>query len=141
MESIVGAIFPVSLIQAKRILEEDKRVFGKYTKFNRLKENDKLIFYVSGEKKLAGEAVIEKITCLTPTAAWMTYGAKLFLNKKEFEQYTSISPIGGKTRTSPKITLFLLKDVKKYDPAIQSSIKMTPSGCYFNSQEYQRIIK
>lgn len=141
MESIVGAIFPVSSEQSKRIFEEGKRVFTKYTSFQRLQANDKIVFYISGEKKLSGEAVIEKIRCLAPKVAWLTYGTKLFLNEKEFEQYTSISPITGKTRTSSEITLFLLKNVKMYTPAIQSIIKMTPSGCYLNSQDYQRITK
>lgn len=141
MDAIIGAVFPISHAQAVKIFQEGKQAFAKYTKFGKLETNSKIIFYVSKEKKFVGEAVIDKIRCLSPEDAWSTYSNQLFLTQTEFEDYTSISPIGGKPRPRSELTVFLLKKVKKYRAGIPAKIKMTPSGSYLGIKDYNEIVK
>lgn len=139
MTSIVGGIFPISSKHANRIFDEGRTIFAKYTKFKQLKKNSKIIFYISKEKRLFGEGTIESVEGLDPKTAWACFGQKIFLNKDEFEQYTVKSPIGGKRRMMPEITVYLLKDLRKYSKSNQLSTKMTPAGLYVTNKEYEKI--
>jgi hypothetical protein len=136
MSSIAGAIFPVSLPHAKRILQENKNVFVKYTKY-RLCKNMKVIFYVSKEKKLIGEGRIDKVVSSEPSYILSAFKDRLFINENEYFLYTTTSSIGNKGIRSMKlITAFELIDLKEYRKAIELPRGVPPSGRYFTPQEY-----
>jgi hypothetical protein len=141
MASIEGAIFPISSKHANRIFYEGRIVFAKYTKFKNLRKNSKIIFYISKEKYLFGEGTIETIAKLDPKTAWALFGNKMFLNIDEFEQYTLKSPIGGKSRAMPEISVYLLKNLRVYSKNAQSSMPITPAGRYATKEEYDKCIK
>lgn len=139
MTSIVGAIFPISSKHANRIFDEGRNIFAKYTKFKELKKNSKIIFYVSKERRLFGEGTINTIEKLDPKTAWDRFGQEFFLDKDEFEQYTIKSPIEGKNRVTPEITVYLLRSLRKYTKSDQFSTGMTPAGRYVTNEEYEKI--
>ena len=137
MSRIVGAIFPVTLLNSKRIFDDKKTVFVKFTKMN-FSKNSKILFYVNNEKSLCGEATIESIRKMPPIEAWDKHKGELFLNQQEYEDYTQWSPIDKKQRVSKEVTVFILKNVRKYEKC-QKIKTMTPSGRYLTQEEYNQI--
>ena len=140
MTLIVGGIFPISSEHATRIFDDGRTAFVKYTRFKELRKNSKIIFYISKEKRLFGEGTIESIERLDPKTAWACFGQKIFLDKDEFERYSTKSPIGGNDRMMPEITVYLLRGLRKYSKSHQLSTGMTPAGRYINNEEYKRIV-
>jgi hypothetical protein len=139
MESVVGAIFPISPEHAARIFGEGRTVFVKYTRFTKLDRNSRIVFYLSKEKRLAGEGIVEKVEKANPETVWARYRKQIFVNKTEYNQYVSNSPIGGRNRKSEAITVFVLKNLRTYKKANQLMHRVTPAGCYLTKREYQRI--
>jgi hypothetical protein len=140
MESVVGAVFPVSPGHAVRIFDKRRTVFVKYTNLTKLARNSRIVFYLSKEKRLIGEGIIEKTEKANPENVWARYGRRIFLNKIEYNQYVSNSPIGGRNRVSEAITAFVLKDLMTYKKTNQLTCRITPAGCYLTKGEYERII-
>lgn len=154
-KNIIGAIFPISIEHAKRLFDEKRNVFVKYTIMNKLEKNSKIIFYVSKEKVLMGEGTIEKIEKLQPEVAWARYGNQIFLNETEYQEYFSKSPIDGRKRKMVEITVFVLKNLKKFDLPVSMRKKGlsadksftrddrtkigTPSGCYLTKEDYGKF--
>lgn len=137
MSRIVGAIFPVTLLHSKRIFDDKKTVFVKFTKMN-FSKNSKILFYVTNEKSLCGEATIESIRKMSPIEAWNKHKGELFLNQQEYEDYTQRSPIDRKPRVTKEVTVFVLKNIRKYEKC-QKLTTMTPSGRYLSEEEYNAI--
>lgn len=125
-----GAIFPISSEHVARLLDEGKDVFVKFTKLKRLENDSKIIFYVSGEKLLAGEGTIVNVESLDPKTAWMRYGERIFLRNEEYDNYVRRSPISGAERKMEKITVFALRDLRRYKKPIKYVYPMTPAGRY-----------
>jgi len=140
MESVIGAVFPISPEHAVRIFDEGRTVFVKYTRFSKLDRNSRIVFYLSGERRLIGEGSIEKIEKAKPESVWAHYGRRIFLDKMEYDQYVSNSPIGGRNRISEAITVFVLKNLRKYKKTDQLTYSVTPAGCYLTKREYHGII-
>jgi hypothetical protein len=138
MNSIIGAIFPISESHFLRIFDENRTVFVKFTRMTKLRKNSVIVFYVSKKKRLMGEGLIQSIAKLNPDDAWKLYGDKIFLDAKEYENYIVYSPIGGKSRGTSQVTVFFLKSLTKYEhsPIIE---KFTPSGQYLLQEEYKKI--
>jgi hypothetical protein len=122
------------------MFDEGRTAFIKYTKFGRLAKDSKLVFYVSKEKKLIGEGTIERIEKTNPETAWTRYGGKMFLNETEYTQYVSTSAVGKKNRKMNEITVFILKNLRKFRNPVQCKSGVTPAGCYLSWDEYRRII-
>lgn len=135
----MGAIFPISSGHVSRIFDDKRTAFVKYTKFSRLGKNSRLVFKVSKERKLIGEGTIERIEKMNPETAWARYGHQIFLNEIEFGRYVSKSPVTGKSRGASEISVFILKNLKKYKKAVQWTQNITPAGRYLTKEEYQRI--
>ena len=140
MSSIVGAIFPISIEHANRIFDGGRTIFVKFTTFSKLEKGCKIIFYISREKKILGEAVIKKIEKLNPRIAWSNYGNLMFLEESEFEEYAAKSSIKGETRKMSQITVFFLKDVTKYQK-LYLFTGITPTGRYLTYNEYEKMVK
>jgi len=140
MNTIIGAIFPVSMEHSNRIFKQSEVAFVKYSKFRKLERNLKIIFYVSKEKILSGEGTIEKIETLDPEIAWVRFGNKIFLNRDEFNHYAEKSPIRGAKRKMSKITVYLLKNLKKYSGRKKFTNGITPAGRYVSKNEYTAIL-
>lgn len=138
MKPFVGAIFAVSAQHASRIFDEGRTVFVKYTNMNNLEKNSRIVFYVSRKKNLIGEGLVKSIEKMTPEDAWSKHNSNLFVDENEFRRYTSWSTIEKKTRKTPYITVFVLKDVVKYKKC-PSFEKITPSGQYISLKEYDKI--
>ena len=138
--SVVDAIFPISAQHAKKIFDDKKDVFVKYTNFSKLTRNSKIIFYVSGEKLLFGEAKIEKVISLEPNAVWAKFSERLFLNEEELNEYSSNSPIERTYRKKRLMTVFELKNLKKYGKKISFPFGITAAGRYVTIEEYNRML-
>jgi hypothetical protein len=141
MSSILGAIFPISSDHIERIFDQGRNIFLKFTNLNRLQKNSKIVFYVSRKKSLFGEGTIKMVERLDPKTAWARYGKDIFLNEDEFEDYITMSSVSGDKRRKNEIMVFVLKDLKKYHKTNPSKVKMTPAGCYFSREEYQKMVK
>jgi hypothetical protein len=139
MNRIVGAIFPVTLVNSKRIFEEKKIVFIKFTKMN-FSKNSKILFYITNEKYVCGEATIESVRKMSSSEAWDKHEKDLFLNQKEYEDYTQRSPIDKRPRVTKEVTVFILKNARKYE-ICKTVKKMTPSGCYISEEEYDKLTR
>lgn len=139
MKSIIGAIFPISSENVVPLFDGERKVFVKYTKFGKLDKNSKLVFYVSKEKQLIGEGTIERVERTKPETAWTKYGQQMFINESEFNHYTSKSPVDGRNRKMMEITIFVLKNLRKYENPMRWKSGITPAGCYLTRDEYQRM--
>ncbi len=140
MSSIVGAIFPISIEHANRIFDSGRTVFVKFTTFSKLEKGYKIVFYISREKKILGEAVIKKIEKLDPKTAWSNYGNLMFLEESEFEEYAAKSSIKGETRKMTQITVFILKAITRY-PKLHLLTGITPAGRYLTCSEYDKMVE
>ncbi len=141
MGTIIGAVFPVSEEHARRIFDEKRNIFAKYTKMICLSKKSKIVFYVTGGGGIIGEGTVENTEKLEPELAWKTYRERLFLDLNEYEQYTLLSPISKRTRTSPQITIFVLNQIKKYKQSSRPNFSVTPSGKYLTREEYLEVTR
>jgi len=140
MKSEVIAMFPISNAHVDRIFKLKRNVFVKYTHFSRLNTGSKIVFYVSGKKKLVGEGIIERIEKIDPEIAWARHKQQIFLNEDEYYRYALESPIGGKNRKESKITVFILKKVKKYKTAVEWKCGFTLAGRYLTPEDYAKTV-
>lgn len=134
----VGCIFPILRHHVSNLFGKDQPVFVKFTRFK--PENCSLIiFYVSGDKLLIGEANVENVERLDPNIVWSRYNDRLFLNQTEYNEYTKISPIGKTKRKIKEITVFELKDPRRYETSIKSIFTVPPSGRYLTQKMVREI--
>ena len=138
-QKVIGAIYPLTASQVKRFFYEEKTGFVKFTNMTNFKANSKIIFYVKGEKVLFGEGTIKSVSKMSPSEAWSKYSKDIFLNQQEYESYTQWSPIEKKPRTNAEITVFFLKNLKRFKTPHQFS-GITPSGRYISEEEYNKVI-
>lgn len=110
---IIGCIFPILPNHVSNLFSQNQPVFVKFTKFY-LNFCSKIIFYVSGKKILVCEAKVKKIRKMNQNQVWSSYGTRLFLGKKEYDKYATISPIGKSYRKIKTITVFELRKPKKF---------------------------
>lgn len=125
----IGVIFPILPRHFSKLLRKDYPVFIKFTNFN-LKNCSKIIFYLSRKGTFVGEAEVKNIQKLDPKHVWSKLENRLFLEKSEFFDYVTISPIGKSARKTKKLTVFELKKIKQYRNPITSLFPATPSGRY-----------
>ena len=135
---ILGAIFPVSGEHASNLFSYNRDVFVKFTRLN-LDSGSTIVFYVSGEKLLIGEAKVDHIERLNPDIAWDRYKSRIFLDKEEYDKYAKISPISKEERRMSEITIFLLENIREYKKPIRSIYPITPSGRYLTSEMIKKI--
>lgn len=133
-------IFPIRPGHVSRFFDGKRNVFVKFTKM-KLKKGMLLVFYVSREMVLAGEAKIAKVERLHPNVAWDSYRDRIFLNKEEYDQYVGVSPVGGEERKMKDVLVITLSSFRKYDPASRSPLSITPSGRYITKDMYNEIVK
>jgi len=113
-------------------------VFVKFTRLN-LKSGFTIVFYVSGEKLLIGEAKIDHIERLAPEVAWAHYKGRVFLDEEEYDKYVRVSPISKEQRKMGLVTIFELENVRKYKRPVRSIYPATPSGLYLTKEMIDRI--
>ena len=136
LEEIVGFVFPIRSQHANSIFEKGKDVFFKFGgRLKRLQAGAKVIFHVSGEKLLIGEAIIKSIERMTPEEVWKKYGTRLFLTRAELLEYSRESPL-GEERRKKELTVYVLTKVKKYKKPIFPKRRMTIAGYYITRNEY-----
>ena len=135
---IIGAIFPVLREHVSNLFGRDRGVFVKFTKLN-LKSDSTIVFYVSGEKLLIGEAKVRHIEKLNPNAAWSRYKDRVFLDEEEYDKYVRVSPISKEERKMNEITVFELENVRKYKKPVRSIYPVTSSGRYLTKEMIDKI--
>ena len=135
---IIGAIFPVLREHISNLFGHDRDVFVKFTKLN-LKNGSTIVFYVSREKLLIGEAEVRHVERLNPNIAWSHYKDRIFLDEEEYGKYVRISPIDESARKMNEITVFELKNVRKYEKPLNSIYRITPSGRYLTKEMIDKI--
>lgn len=135
---VIGAIFPVSREHVSNLFSSNRDVFVKFTKLN-LESGSIIVFYVSGEKLLIGEAKVDHIERLSPGVAWDRYEGRVFLDKKEYDEYAETSPISKEKRKMSEITVFLLKNMRKYEKPTRSIYPVTSSGRYLTKEMIKKI--
>jgi len=135
---IAGAIFPILRKHILNLFGQDRNVFAKFTRLN-LENEATIVFYVSGEGLLIGEAKVNHIERLDPDAAWFRYKDRIFLDEEEFNTYARISPVSKDKRIMTEITVFELENVRKYKRSIRSIYAITPSGRYLTKGMIKQI--
>lgn len=133
-----GAIFPVKSEHVSNLFDHNRDVFVKFTKMN-LKRGSILVFYVSREKLLIGEAMVGHIERLAPDVAWSRYKNRVFLDEEDYDKYVRVSPISRKKRKMKKVTVFELENIKQYKSPIESIYTVTSSGRYLNRKMVGKI--
>lgn len=135
---IVGAIFPILREHVSNLFGHNRDVFVKFTKLN-LKSDCTIVFYVSHEKLLVGEAKVGRIERLSPNVAWSRYKDRVFLDKEEYDKYVRVSPVSKEERKLGEVTIFELENVKKYERPVRSIYPITSSGRYLTKEMIDRI--
>ena len=135
---IIGVIFPVLREHVSNLFGRNRDVFVKFTRLN-LDNVSRIVFYVSGEKLLIGEAKVGQIARLNPDVAWSRYKDRVFLNKEEYYEYVRISPISKEERKMSEVTVFELENMRKYDKPVRSLYPVTSSGRYLTKEMINKI--
>jgi hypothetical protein len=135
---MIGAIFPVLREHVSNLFRPNRDVFVKFTRLN-LERGSIIVFYVSGEKLLIGEAEVRYVERLNPDVAWSRYKKRIFLDEEEYERYVRVSPISKEERKMREVTVFELKNVIKYAKPIRSIYPVTSSGRYLTKEMISRI--
>jgi len=133
MEKVKGIVFPVPHKFIAPIFSGKKDVFIKLRvgRFKLLKAKQKIIFYDSGIHKLVGQAKILSIHIDKPNIIWEMYGNRIFLEKKDFEKYIKISPLGHfRNLERSKLTAIVYSNPHKYSKPKESHRRMTIAGFY-----------
>ena len=142
MSGICGVIFPIPNKFVDRLFIQNRNVFVKYiarTTRVGIMPKHKVLFYAShGSKDIAGEGVIERILFLTPDEAFARYCDKVFLNKDELKQYTSMQP---KRDSSKKMLVLVLSKLKRYSQPVRFKQPITMAGQYLTKEEYKELLK
>lgn len=141
MARIIGAVYPIPVEFVSRLFDEGRDVFVKYLprSTTRLKRGSKILFYASGgNRELVGEGVIAQIEFLKTEDVISKFGDRLFLSKKELEEYTKSQP--SRSLSKPLLVL-TFKEIHKYPKAIKYRKPMTMAGRYVTISEYNRILK
>ena len=112
-----------------------------FVKFTRLKlgSNSVIVFYVSGEKLLIGEARVRHIEKLSPAEAWSRYRNRIFLTEEEYAKYARVSPVSNEDRKMDEITVFELGNIRRYERPVRSIYPVTSSGRYLSRKMICRI--
>lgn len=137
-KTIVGAIFPILREHILNLFERHRDVFVKFTKLT-LKGGSIIVFYVSGQKVLIGEAKAHRVQRSTPHLAWSQYSERIFLDKEEYNMYAKVSPISKEKRRMKEITILELKNIRKYKNPVRSIYPVTPSGRYLTKKMIDEI--
>ena len=135
---IIGAIFPVLHEHVSNLFSSDRDVFVKFTKLN-LESGSTIVFYVSGEKLLIGEAKVGNVERLNPDVAWSRYKDRIFLDEEEYDKYVKVSPISKEERKMSEITVFELENMRKYKKPVRSIYPVTSSGRYLTKEMIDKI--
>lgn len=135
---IVGAIFPILRKHISNLFSHDRVVFVKFTKMN-LESGFTIVFYVSREKSLIGEAKVRHTERLSPDVAWSRYKNSLFLEEQEYNEYVRISPINKEKRKMSEVTVLELKNSRRYKKPVKPIYPVTPSGRYLTKQMVKKI--
>ena len=134
----IGAIFPVLRRHVSNLFCRDRDVFVKFTKW-RLESGSRIVFYVSREKLLIGEARVRHIERLNPDVAWSRYKDRIFLDEEEYDKYVRISPISKGERKMSEVTVFELENMKKYRKPVRSIYPVGSSGRYLTKEMINKI--
>lgn len=134
-----AVIFPIIPSHVSRFFDEERDIFVKFTKM-KLKKGMLLIFYVSKEMVLAGEAKITKVEQLYPDVAWESYRNRIFLDREEYDKYVGFSPISREERKTKDVLVLSLSSFRKYDPTLRVPLSITPSVRYITKETYARAI-
>lgn len=134
----IGYIFPILHKHISRVFDQEHPVFLKFTKL-KTENCSKIVFYVSGKKLLIGDAQVENIERLDPNVVWSRYKDRLFLNEEEYIKYTKISPISKTKRKMKTLTIYELKNPRRYKNPIESIFPVTPSGRYLTQEMVRKI--
>ena len=113
-------------------------MFVKFTRLN-LDNVSIIVFYVSGEKLLIGEAKVGRIERLNPDVAWSRYKDRVFLDEEEYDEYVRISPISKEERKMSEVTVFELENMRKYKKPVRSLYPVTSSGRYLTKEMINKI--
>ncbi|MBY8987733.1 MAG: DUF365 domain-containing protein [Candidatus Lokiarchaeota archaeon] len=135
----IGVVVPIKEEHVKKLFEKERDVFIKFSNLI-LEPEYKIIFYMSGKGILVGQAKIIDIKEMLPESAWSSYGNRIFLDKKEFGNYSKISPITGEKRKG-KLKVLLLDEKREYRKPIISSFIMTAAGRYLTEDMFEEILK
>jgi len=113
-------------------------VFVKFTRLN-LDSGSTIVFYVSGEKLLVGEAKVGQIERLNPGVAWSRYKDRVFLDKEKYDEYVRISPVSKEERKMSEVTVFELENIRRYKKPVRSLYPVTSSGRYLTKEMINKI--
>ncbi|MFH1358261.1 MAG: DUF365 domain-containing protein [archaeon] len=136
-KEIAGVIFSLPKDLANRIFNNHKSVFVKFlthpTKNTRIKENMKLIIYVSNlNKSVIGEAIIKKVEFLKYNELIKEHKKEIFLSTRELKDYAS-------KREEKPLLVLILNEIKKYNKEKRLNYPITMSGRYITKEEYNKI--
>ena len=135
----MGVIFPIPRVYVSRILEEEKNVFGKFSKMKKLQKGSKVVFYATekhGSSAIVGEGTIKEFEFLSPSQIGKKFGKNFFLNEIELKEYSK-KRFSGKGHK--ELLIMVLKDIQKYDVPVKPTKRVTVAGYYLTKSEYQNI--
>lgn len=132
MSKIVGAVFPLPHEKVERLFSKERDIFAKFGHFLHLSKGQKIQFYDSDLHGIVGEATIIEVIYAEPAKVWAEYGPRLFLNKDEFDEYLSRTPLGSRNIKNKIMTLCRVKDPKKYPRPKKPIRKMNMIGHYLS---------
>jgi hypothetical protein len=125
-----GFLFPIPHHLIERLFSGEKDVFVKLSRaaYRFLNAGSILVFYDSDSKKIVGEAKVKKIVYAEPSIIWEEFGPRIFLQKREFDDYVMRSPLGP--RKAKAMTAFELEKFSKQGYPKKPRKRVTPSGYY-----------
>jgi hypothetical protein len=134
----LGMIYPISAEHFER-LTSGRSVFCKFgiRGFPDAAKGSKIVFYqTKGQWELIGEGVAESVSQMSPEEAAGQYGAKLFLDADELNNYASRRnrPAGA------RMLVFELGMIRRYRSPLRMERPLGPAGYSLTRGLYQKII-
>lgn len=137
-DNFIGVIYSLPENLANRIFEEHKDVFIKFlpsrVKKINLEEGSKILISISkANKKVLGEATINKIEFLNKEDLLNKYKNNIFLNKEDLDSYCF-------RREDRKLLVLTLIKINRYKQEKFSKDYINMGGKYLSKKDYLYII-
>jgi hypothetical protein len=145
MTEIIGVTFPLQKKFIDRFFIQKKTVFIKpATIFSQLRTGMELFLYQSRQDTgFVGVATIKSVTLSEdPATFYDKFGTKIFLTRKELDDYIEMSKRWRTSSKNPKKKKWIaieLNNIKKYENVIKPKRFVTVSGRYITKEEELEI--
>jgi hypothetical protein len=140
LNGVLGVVVPIHADEVMHDIFHGKSVHASLAQGEStdLEDGDRIFFYDSRQThSIMGEAVISGIAFEEAKRVLDDIGAKLYMEKDDFERYISSLPEGGKS----KLRVLHFRDPILYANPVKCSSAISENGTYMTAEVFTKIAK